>query len=587
MKKYLDSIYLVYFTFFVMLILMLFVKNIQFEPVEIGRITQILHPEYPKGELHYDPMFNYNYIVAFAAKLFGYGNNFLNLAKVFWFLETGLSVWILIIISNYVFKNDRIILAISVIMFLLLNSGETDQKTMARPLYFIAMYFFLKEKWLFSALFGGVLFYLHIGLSIWWFLSSCFALTIIYLVYKTISLKQIIKYTLVIIIFAAPIIYFYFGKASVSELDKFSIEYYYYACGRETSVLLTLGNGFVGWMSPLMVFALFFVGYRKAKESGYTNGNIVSIVIGVLIIYVVDFIFADVLHNTAVISLQLLRSILHVEFFSNLFLSFILAKHIKKGNYIFCSLFLLLFLPYGILESYFFVRKDIALIVFYCSLVTYEIFERHINSYLEEIFKALNGKFDLTLVKEYIRKGHWLLQKPIIIVIFVIFLIFPKLPLLKSSIQTVLGIPQNKNSTSWNKHENMYNDVTRFVNEKIHGKDVLLIIPFAENDFCYYVKHRIFMTYDLLLDLTNNINFSRNFKDILENDLHSSIKQLFEDGANNLRKKWEVLWKDLDEDIILRWKERHGVTHVIRENEFPLNFPIIYQNQFYTVYNIS
>ena len=39
---------------------MLFVKNIQFEPVEIGRITQILHPEYPKGELHYDPMFNYN-----------------------------------------------------------------------------------------------------------------------------------------------------------------------------------------------------------------------------------------------------------------------------------------------------------------------------------------------------------------------------------------------------------------------------------------------------------------------------------------------------------------------------------------------
>jgi len=60
MKKYLDSIYLVYFAFFVMLILMLFVKNIQFEPVEIGRITQILHPEYPKGELHYDPMFNYN-----------------------------------------------------------------------------------------------------------------------------------------------------------------------------------------------------------------------------------------------------------------------------------------------------------------------------------------------------------------------------------------------------------------------------------------------------------------------------------------------------------------------------------------------
>ena len=522
--------------------------------------------------------------MAIVARLFGNGNNYLNLAKVFWFFETGLSVWILIKICNYVFKNDRMILVILVVMFLFINSGETDQKTMARPFYLLAMYFFVKNKWIASAVFGATIFYLHIGLAIWWFLSSCFGLAIMYLLYKKISLKQIIKYIVVVTIFAAPMLYFYIGKTAGSELEGFSIEYYYYVCGVATSVLLTLSNGFIGWMSPLMVFALFFVGYRKAKESGYTNSNIVSIVIGVLIIYVVDFIFADVLHNTAVISLQLLRSILHVEFFSNLFLSFILAKQIKKGNYFFCFVLLLIFLPYGILESYFFIRKDIALIVFYCILVIYEIFERYINSYLEEIFKTLNGKFDLTLVKEYTRKGHWLLQKPIIIVIFVIFLIFPKLPLLKASIQTVLGIPQNKNSTSWNKHENMYNDIARFVNEKINGKEVLLIIPFVENDFGYYVNHRIFPNFDSILYFANN---ETNFKDILENDLHSSIKQLFEDGANNLRKKWEVLWKDLDEDIILRWKERHGVTHVIRENELPLNFPIIYQNQFYTVYNIS
>ena len=101
-KKYLNSESLIYFCFFAMIAMMLFIKHIHIEALEIGVIKQILHPEYPRGSISYSPLCNYDYIMAWSAKCLGLEDNFTALARIFWFLETGLSVLILAKICNYI-----------------------------------------------------------------------------------------------------------------------------------------------------------------------------------------------------------------------------------------------------------------------------------------------------------------------------------------------------------------------------------------------------------------------------------------------------------------------------------------------------
>jgi hypothetical protein len=50
---------------------------------------------------------------------------------------------------------------------------------------------------------------------------------------------------------------------------------------------------------------------------------------------------------------------------------------------------------------------------------------------------------------------------------------------------------------------------------------------------------------------------------------------------------WEDIWQSVDEKLIRKWKRDYEVTHVIREKDMPLSFPILYQNSFYTVYEIK
>ena len=86
------------------------IGKIHIEPVDLSVLKQILHPEYPKGPLSYNPLYHYNYIVAFVARLFGFEVNSPRLAEVFWFLEQALTFIVLLKLCNSLFKGDRLTL---------------------------------------------------------------------------------------------------------------------------------------------------------------------------------------------------------------------------------------------------------------------------------------------------------------------------------------------------------------------------------------------------------------------------------------------------------------------------------------------
>ena len=128
----------------------------------------------------------------------------------------------------------------------------------------------------------------------------------------------------------------------------------------------------------------------------------------------------------------------------------------------------------------------------------------------------------------------------------------------------------------------------KYINKNITGKPVFLY-PFNTWGFPIYTHHGGFISsYTPTYNLFYNNQSSPKFKYVLQNDLNYSIDKLFENrDGKNFDDRWDEMWKNLNEGIIKRWKERYMLTHVIRENSFPLKFPIIYQNSYYTVYEIE
>lgn len=590
MQRLFSSKYFLYLTFIITLFTLFFIKNVHVEPIEVGAIRQIIHPHDPKGELTYDPHRHYDYIFAFVAKQFGYTDNFTDLAKLFWFIEILLGTMALIKLCNYIFKDNKTVLTIAIMLFLLSLSGQTDQKTMIMPLYLLSIYYFLKGKWLPAALWGGFMFYLHIGMAMWWFLTSFFALFLILLINKKVSLKQIIKYSFGVVLTGSPIIYFYLTRGG--GMDSFSINYYYYQCWDTISIALFLHKGVVLISRISLMTGVFLIGYYKAKKQEYNMDNIMPIAIGVLIVYVLSFIFADLLRNGAFITLQFLRAIEYVQLFSNLLFAFLLAEQIKKNNYIF--FFIIVF---SSIYAYFLsnILKnqgfDIIMNIFFSLFLIYEIFELHILNFINIVVKTAAAKLNRGYFRRVANSINQVLKQPVIIVIFVILMMLPKISGLKEYIKSVLNIPHHRGFIQQTKREALLNDIAEFTNKNITNQHALLLIPFYEPDFDYFTKHMIFITcFTPIENHTYKALSSEEFRNILENDFNYSLEKLF--GLNKFSpdyfsKNWEQMWYHLDENLIRNWKMRYGLTHVIREKEMSLNFPVLYENEFYTIYEIN
>jgi hypothetical protein len=590
LNNYFESTSMLYFSIAVMFVLV-FIGNfgdIHIESFELHFVRGILHPEHPLGEVVYNPHLHYDYIVAFVAKIVGCEADSPGLARIFWFFEQAFTLIVLVKISNFLFKGDKLTLVLMVFMYLMLKSGETDQKTMLRPLYFLAIYYFLKEKWMLAAIFSASISYLHIGVAIWWFVPSCFVLGIMYLLKrKQIGLKEIVFYSCTVALLSSPILYFYIGEAAVQDTTAgdFAVRYFYWV---NNSVLLLLTNQHMELIISLITVAVFVVGYNRWKQSGGGNDYIVPLVFGVLVLYVLDFVLVDLMFNGTAIKLQLLRSFLNVQFFASLLFAFLIARQVRNGNYIFLILLLLLFIPNPFWLIYSFFDRYNVIYVFYAIVVVYVMFEQSIGNVTGKIVTSFYDKMGVLQPAKYVDSFHRFFRQPVTLAGFIILLLVFQQILtsspIKSYAKSVLGIQQHTVlHQGMSKGESLYRDIATFTNEKISGENVILVVPFHEADFEYYTHQRVFITSSTLYPggKFSKPTFSSNFQHIFENDLEYSIEELRAGGS------WEDIWQSVDEKLIRKWKRDYEVTHVIREKDMPLSFPILYQNSFYTVYEIK
>lgn len=598
MEKYSISPYLLYAYFLIIFAIVFSTVTSDhkeygtFRAEEVAVVQKIIHPEYYDGKLfsielgERNPYFNYAHTVAFIAERFGYEENLWELGRIFWVVEKGLAIIIMIILCNFIFPNDKITLLIAITLFISFTDHEATQKSITWPLYLLAIYYFLKEKWIVSGIFSASIFYLHIGVGVWWFGTAGFALLAMFLIQKRVSLNQVIGFCFVTVALSSPIIYFYLLKSSNSEIDEFAIRYFYYIQLWQTSPLLALTVTPLTFANQWLAFAMFYLGYNRAQKDGYDHRNIMLLVIGALGLYFIQFIFADIFSSNFIIPMQLTRAFARVALiFGTLFLGFLLASHLRKGNYIFLLAFFFMYLTH---RTY----KTVFISIF--ALIVYEIFEKPIKDFIARLYRYL--KINLDHLKKLKVKCNVLLQQPIFVaLVLLVMFAGPKLSLsqpLKSYIKSVLHISSEVNTgMARDRRKSLYEDISMYFNEELTDRKALVLYPFLEFDFPVFIpRHDSFISsvtpaYNMFF----NLKGSGEFRSILENDLSYSLDRLFKDRTNNARAyydRWDEMWENLDEDIINRWKERYNMTHVIREKDLPLNFPIVYQNAFYVVYEI-
>ena len=387
--KILNSRQMIYIYFAIIFVVVFFTTTSDhkeygtFRAEEIGAVQKIINPEFYDGKLFNmesmkdNPYFNYAYMVTFVAKKFGYQQNLWELGKIFWFVEKGISLIVIIMLCNLIFPGDRITLLIAGTFFVSFIDHEASQKSMAMPLYLLSIYYFLKERWITTAIFSASIFYLHIGKGVWWLGAAGFALLAMFLIQKRISLKNIIIFGFTTVALASPILYYYFLKNSNSSIDKFTIMYFYYIQQWQTSPLLALTITPFTFFNQWLTFAILCLGYISAKKAGYDHGNILLLAMGAIVLYFVQFVFADVLSSSFIIPMQLTRAFHVVQVFGNLFIAFLLAGHIRKGNYIFVSLVLFMYLTHHSHKS---IVLSIILLIFY------EILEKPAKDLAEKVF---------------------------------------------------------------------------------------------------------------------------------------------------------------------------------------------------------
>jgi len=589
LKNYFESTSIVYFSIVVMFLLAFIghFGDIYIEYIDMYFVRGILHPEYPLGEVEYYPYLHYNYVVAFVAGIMGYEAEAPGLARIFWFFEQAFTIVVLVKINKFLFKGDKLTLILAVFMFLMLKSGEADQKTMLRPLYFLAIYYFLKEKWLWSAIFASSIFYLHIGSAIWLFLPSCFVLGIMYLLKRQqISFKEIVFYPCSVVLLASPILYLYISGTTVQDtaIADFSSKYNY---GMNNSVLLLFTDQHAELIRSLITVAIFVVGYKRWRQSGGANAYIVPLIFGVLSLYVLDFVLVDLLFNGTAIKLQLLRSFLNVQFFASLFFAFLIARQVRNGNYIFFIFLLLLLIPNPFWLIYSFFDRFSVIYVFYAIVAVYVMLERPIGNVIGKITDHFYCKTSTLQFTKYVGSFHRFFRQPVALAGFIIMLMAFQQTLtsspIKSYVKSVFGVQRHTDHhRGMSKDESLYKDIATFTNEKISGDDVILVIPFYDVDFECYTHQRVFITAFTPVPGSKfkQSAFLSKIQHIFEDDLGYSIEKLRGDGS------WEDIWQSVDEGLILKWKKDYGITHVIREKEMPLSFPILYQNSFYVVYKV-
>ena len=548
-------------------------NSIKFENQDFDAITKILNPNFPKGGVSYDPHLHYNYFASFIIFIFNINSS--HAAKIIWLLEQSAIIFALYKISVNFFSKSNIILVLVISFYLLTKSGETDQKTFLLPFYLFSLYFLLKNQYFISGLFCSALFYLHIGSAIWWFAPSGLALLSILIVNPNkINLKNLIFYSSTVIFLSSPVLIFYIYQDTSFTESSFFKNYWYGLNNSLISLSYERIEIIILTLSPLLIFIF---SYLILINDDDMNNNVkkifFSIFIGVIILLFLNHLLVEIFYSGTVIKLQLIRSIENIKILSFFFISFILFKQINRGNYFFLLIIFFLIIPNPLFIIYNYYNSWLLLYLVFLIIVFYEILILKINFKISFLTKIKNNS--LMRKFEFIKNSKFLI---IIIINFNLIAYIATVSGLEDQLKYKLfKIGKSSNQIIISKHESLLVDIVSHINSKINDNS-LFLAPFTNGDFAYLTKQKVFVNkgsiYDYIPKKTNI------FKEVFHEDLGYSVEEMKD------AQTWFKIWKNIDENKILEWQKKYGITHVIREKDLPLNFIIKYSNKHYNLYEL-
>src|SRR3989344_3504250 len=234
-EKFRSSV--IYFLFFTLFVLLFFTIHPNFREDDWCAIRKVLYPHYYTNSTFfhidlnkYNPYYNHYYLSAFVIRLLGCEENFAIAGKVIWFVEHGIIAILFLVLANYFFPRDRLILVFTFLSVIFYSpSPWTEPKFAATILMILSMLFYFKRKLFAAAFFAASIFYFHIGFATWWCLTFFFVLAWLWLKDRGITFMQCVQFGLTTGIFAFPVIWTYAQRITDSRLDTFTNLYAFYS----------------------------------------------------------------------------------------------------------------------------------------------------------------------------------------------------------------------------------------------------------------------------------------------------------------------------------------------------------------------
>ena len=292
MNKYQSYEVYIIFVLIFCLIFSWFFNTIHLENIDVDILQRIINPFIEKGSVVYDPHYNYLYFLANIVNFKEIDINESLIIKFIWASEKILFIIIAHKILKFFFKeyNFNILIIFSIIYLILQRGGEVDQKTLALPFQFLAIFYFLRGKFLKSSISISFVFYLHVGMGVWWYLPSI--ISYLYLFYKkneNFNAYNFLKYNIYIIFFILPLFYYYFLRENNIQIfySSYIIEYWiginnslYYLLNQKSynEVYIILSKIIIFYIS----ITILFNNENKLKSKFF------SIFLGIILIYVIN-----------------------------------------------------------------------------------------------------------------------------------------------------------------------------------------------------------------------------------------------------------------------------------------------------------
>lgn len=572
-KKNNLHIYFVYFSVLILVFTWLF-NAIHLENIDIDILQRILDPNIEKGVIAYDPQYNYLYLISLFITNSEFEINNSLLIKIIWVIEKILFIYvsskfIKLIYSNY---NLRIFIIFSILYILLQKSGEVDQKTFTIPFQFLAIYYFIKGRFFKSSLSISFVFYFHVGMGVWWYLPSIFSFIFLFLTNeKNYTFLNFFKYNSYTSFLIFPLIYFYFFREN--NIDLFYSDYlkgYWIGINNSIKYLLYNKNYNEILIIILKLFIYLFSISIIFKNNKSFYNKFLSILFGVIFLFLINEIITIVIESGFVLKLQLLRSIEILHYISMIIISILIYNQLRGGNPLFFILLLIILIP----NPFWFLLNYFNLYIMFYTLCLIILLNELINRKSKKIKKF---GFFLSLFNSFLRI---LSNNNNYLYIIILFLAFANLNYYFNLQEKILLLINNNNVKNNNETVSInHQSVIDYINNDLNFKNSYIAVPFLEGDMSYIIRKKTFISinnpYDYI-PVNSKIMF-----DIFNKELELTIK--------NVRDKEEMykIWSNLNITNFLRWKETYGLTHIIREKNLPLDLPIIFSDNEYNLYKIN